>query len=59
MRVYLLARQASAGAGLCNDAVNFFPILTFFFFFNDRLEQRDLRNYKPIFTFSAMVDILV
>jgi len=42
----LLARQASAGAGLCNAAVTFFPILSFFLLFNDRLEQRDLGNYK-------------
>jgi len=26
-----LARQASAGTGLCNAAVTFFPILSFFF----------------------------
>jgi len=36
-------------------------LLSFLFFFNDRLEQRDLRNYtRPIFTkFSEVLDVLV
>ena len=33
--------------GLCYAAVTFFPILLLF---NDRLEQRELGNYKTIFT---------
>ena len=36
----LLARQAVGRQGLCSVAV------IFFFLFNDRLEQRDLRTYQ-------------
>jgi len=37
------SRPGLQPADLCNAAVTLFPIL---YFFNDRLEQRDLGNYK-------------
>jgi len=43
-------------AGLCYASVSFL----FFFFFNDRSEQRDLGNYKTdLIEFSGMIDMLV
>ena len=51
------------GTGLCNAAVTFFPILSFslsLFLFNDRLEQRNLGNYKTdLHQIFSMVDMLV